>query len=445
MSERLPTLLHDLAGEMPVEMEPSTRRVVRRARARRFTTVLVSATTVLAVVVGGVSALRIASPSEAADPAASGVMPTPSPTGAIRIPSDSFPGLWPATTADQSARLQAEVDDGHQPMYLDPAQTAAMLATNLFGWQPDDVQVRTTVAQDERFVELRNRTFGEDVPPITVDLAQLGRTGPDGIWSVVKVSSPLLDEAWTWVALVNGTDVAVQTNPSDLPDGAALQIEVLNGAVPESGSSAATATPSGGAYGASVSIAGVDLESAVLWVQAVDEHGAALGAMASPLSSLVAPETPAPGETPPPASGETPLPAAVIAAHDAIQLAAVDHDAAALDALVDPSRFAYDFGDARRFTRALREDPSMFDTIAQLLALPFWVNDTEGTNVTYVFPAFMRPGALEHLSDVDRAQLHGLGFSDEQIDQMASSGGYLGPRLGIAEDGTWIYLVTGGD
>ena len=35
-----------------------------------------------------------------------------------------------------------------------------------------------------------NRVFGDNVPAITVEVRQLGTTGPNGAWSVVGVSTP---------------------------------------------------------------------------------------------------------------------------------------------------------------------------------------------------------------------------------------------------------------
>lgn len=435
MKARLPDLLHDLAGEMPVDVEPSSHRVVRRARTHRAATAFAAGASVLALVIGAVFVLQIASaptPHDRIGAPTGGASPVP--TAVPHGPSGTtFAGLWPESTAQALADAQAQVDAGHTPLRLDAEQTAAMLATNLFGWQPDDVVTETTRVGTERFVDLRNRTFTPDVPPITVGLAQLGRTGPDGIWSVVKVSSPMFDTARTWVTLKNETDLAIQSNPSALPDGAALQIDVLNGVATATGVSAPSCCP----FDATLSIAGIDLDSAVLWIRAIGANGAALGATAGALSSVTDAATAN--------TAETPMPATVAATRDAIQQAAAAHDATALDALIDPSTFAYDFGDAGHFTQAVRDDPSLFDTIAQVLALPLWVNDTEGSNVTYVWPGFMEPGALDHLTDAERAQLHGLGFSDGKIEQMARSGGYLGPRLGIAEDGTWVYFVTGGD
>jgi hypothetical protein len=57
----------------------------------------------------------------------------------------------------------------------------------------------------------------------------------------------------------------------------------------------------------------------------------------------------------------------------------------------------------------------------------------------------MEEGALDDVTEQERADLHSLGFSDAEIEQMREFGSYIGPRLAIDADGLWRNYVTGGD
>ena len=57
--------------------------------------------------------------------------PTPAPSA----PEGFFIGFYPVTTLEDARRLQESVDNGHQPLILDPAEVARQFARDYIGWQ----------------------------------------------------------------------------------------------------------------------------------------------------------------------------------------------------------------------------------------------------------------------------------------------------------------------
>ena len=229
MDTRLRTLLHDLATEMPVDIEGTAPKTLRRARGRRVLNGGTGAAIAVALVaVVSVSALRL------------GDAPTVTPAVLGPNPSATFAGLWPETDAEALAATQAAIDDGHTPMRTTADGTATLVATNLFGWELADVQWRAagptgSDRQGTATIEISNGSFGPDVPPVMVELRQLGATGPNGAWSVVGVSTPLIELDDVVVlspevpAIVPG-ELVVSGRVADLFDAApAIEAHVLDG------------------------------------------------------------------------------------------------------------------------------------------------------------------------------------------------------------------------
>ena len=124
MDTRLRNVLHDLASEMPVDVEDSAPATVRKARSRRVVGAAAAVVAVVAFVAVSVSAIRLV--SDPTMPASTGPNP----------PADAFPALWPETDAEALAVTQAAVDEGHQPLRTTAGGHGPLLATNLLGWQP---------------------------------------------------------------------------------------------------------------------------------------------------------------------------------------------------------------------------------------------------------------------------------------------------------------------
>jgi hypothetical protein len=426
MDTRLPNLLHDLASEMPVDVEGSAPRTLRKARGRRVVAAVGAGLAVAALVVVSVSALRL--PADRTVPAVTGPSPEPK----------AFEGLWPETDAESLAVTQAAVDEGHQPLRTTPDGTATLLAVDLLGWEVNNVSAE--VSQDrsqEAVVLIRNGSFGENVPPVVVGLRQLGRTGPSGVWSVVQAGNLLIDpetqaDAGTGVVHVSG-------RIPDLYEGApALEAHVFDGPTLEPSLGSARYELTDRTFGFDVEVSATPDGRATLLLTMPDAIGESLGA------ALVSVETPV-GALPQ-AVDVTGVPPDVAATAQRIYDGALAHDVDALAQLLDPNTFVFNLDDGSDPTPAWRDDPSVLDLAVAVLRLPAAApRDIEGYGTFYIWP-YLVDSDFSALTQQERADLAALGYTDEQIDLMIEGGhGYQGPRLAIDADGLWRNFITVGE
>jgi hypothetical protein len=151
------------------------------------------------------------------------------------------------------------------------------------------------------------------------------------------------------------------------------------------------------------------------------------------------PATTAPAET----GGTTePLPPAVAEMRDAILDAAHARDYDGLEALLDPATFSYSFGesgDPVGYWRMLEEEGHV-PIFGDILPLLLSTSHAKQEDI-YVWPAAFAKDPSSWTED-DLADMRKL-YADEDIESFRQAGGYLGYRLGIREDGTWLFFVAG--
>jgi hypothetical protein len=142
---------------------------------------------------------------------------------------------------------------------------------------------------------------------------------------------------------------------------------------------------------------------------------------------------------PAPQSG---LPAAVAMTRAAIIAAAGADDYDALAALIPDAGFTFSYGagdsaiDYWKDLEAAGETP--LETMAALLALK---HTRAGDIYVWPWPYDKDPASL---TDAEKEALAGAGAATvEQLDQMGELGQYLGWRIGIRRDGTWMFFVAG--
>ncbi len=141
--------------------------------------------------------------------------------------------------------------------------------------------------------------------------------------------------------------------------------------------------------------------------------------------------------TPEPQGG---LPEAVAATRDAIVAAATGCDVEALANLTGES-FSWSFdpaGTPGRFWRL--NEQSGYGTLGRIvdvLALRYIVEDLDGRRL-YVWPSAFS----ESPTDEDWQDLADV-YNEEDIDLFKAYGGYIGMRVGITEDGTWLFAIEG--
>jgi len=416
-------LLNELASE--IRLDPRLERAtLKRARRRRIGTAALTLAVVVGLATGGLLAVRQLSPR-----VTPGGESSSSPSADL-----SFAGLWPESDPLSLAAAQAQVDLGHEPWRVDPEQTASAFATNLMGWQFD--QIRTNVQNEEdafAVVSVSNTSFGPTVPDMFVGLRQLGITGPDGIWSVVRASSPLirLDEVPTTAVL--GSTIPISGRLTDLFDGASLRVDFLDGPTLESGVAGGGLALKGDRFDASWPIPSTTDGRLMVLVHVVDATEIDLGTVAFPLTieGAFAQYT-----APPPA-----LPEAVARTRKAIMDAASRGDINALAALIDPDRFT-SHPDIGNPIVAWKEHPLVLDTFVKLLDMPFAIRPADGFDV-YVWPSFTQRD-LSTLTPDELNLLVTIGITQKDVDSMVAFGGYTGPQLGIAADGTWLFYGNGG-
>ena len=427
LQDRLPALLHGLAGEMPADLDRLGRRTLRRARIRRAVTATSSTLLVAIVVAGGVLGIRAL--RDAAPPITVGEDPSPAaPTG---VEAPAFPGIWVATTPEQLADIQSSVDDGHRPWQLDAAMTAEAFAVNVLGWEPEAVESSIEdEASDRAVLAVWHRDRDELVTEVS--LGKLGVTGPSGVWTVIRAESdlivvePRLGPGSLRLTGSMGPGATGSTASFQISDGTFGQATVEAGEAsggPEFDFEIATRSSDG---------------SLTAFLFAVDAGGDVLAAEAF---AIAVPLT----TTPSPSIDLTDLPPDVAATAQRILDGVRARDVDALALLIDPDAFVYNFDDGSDPTPAWRVDPTVLDPILKILELPYVVEEIEGHGTFYIWPYFTEDGALDRITDRERADLRALGFTDEQIRRMVEFGGYLGPRLAIDEQGRWRNYVTGGD
>jgi hypothetical protein len=136
------------------------------------------------------------------------------------------------------------------------------------------------------------------------------------------------------------------------------------------------------------------------------------------------------------------LPRAVADKRDAIVIAAKRMDYATLKALLDRATFSYSFGesgDPIGYWRRLEHEgevPFLGDYLPTILSAPF-----ARRGAIYVWPAaYARKPS--HWTAADRRWLMSF-YSKQEIRGFERAGAYLGWRVGIRKDGTWLFFVAG--
>jgi len=448
LETRLPELLRRAVGSEPPPDERLERRVLHRARRRRVVNASAAGLVVIVLVAG--SALGVRSLLRSNGTTIADETPSPSPTA---LPAGPYlpSAIWPEVTVGGLAAAQASIDDGHQPWRLDPVQTAAAFAVNVFDWDPEDVETRLLPRGPDAPVRVvvSNRglgpgagSAGPPAPESVVQLEQLGLTGEGGVWSVVgadsghieldtlepgdtRLSGRLVDTISEWAPgvwlLVDGErtpNVLTLLGPGG--EGTITPRDRFEVEIP------ADLAPAGSVVGVVV----------FLW----DPEGTLVTAEAFPYVVSGGPTGPT-----------DVLPDAVLATRDAIVVAAATRDYDALEALIDPDRFSYNFDDGSNPVPEWRTDPTVLEALVTILQMPFTTNEAaypdiaDDSPIVYIWPSLMASD-LTDLGAEEQAMLDELGITEQDVrDMLDAFGGYVGPRTGIAEDGTWVYYTIGGD
>lgn len=137
------------------------------------------------------------------------------------------------------------------------------------------------------------------------------------------------------------------------------------------------------------------------------------------------------------------LPTAVAEKREAIYKAAVQQDYKTLGTLLDPATFSYSFGEQgdpigywQRQEKA--EIPILGDILPTVLHTRFGKNED-----IYVWPSAAAKLPSEWTNE-DVEAIREAGYTDADIKSFKEqAGGYVGWRVGIRADGTWLYFISG--
>lgn len=460
LETRLPELFRRAAagGTPGVEFE---RRVLRRARRRRVVNASVTGLAAVVLLAGAFLGAQELALSDRTTPADESPSPSPSPgTVTIVLP---LPGaVWPEVDLASLQAAQGQADAGELVWRLDPVQTAAVFATEILGWDPADVRAEESARPriGTALVEISNLGLGPGIaaagppaPVTTIELRQLGAAG-GGIWTVVgadsdliaidplprsvqpgetiEVSGSLSEVRIEWSGLlallsVDTADGTARIFPGTLTEAMAGTVRVPTDAVANVAVVARLYDPEGTTVAADI-------------VPVAVRPGEG---DASPTGATGVPPTTAPVPTGPTNPGEE-IPSAVLSTRDQVAVAAENHDVDALERLMGPD-FSYNFDVGSAAVEQWRDDPAPLDALARILQLSFTTTRMQGVGTVYVWPALV-DSDLANPTAEDQLTLDGLGISERDVQDMLDAfGGYVGPRAGIAEDGTWVFYVVGGD
>jgi hypothetical protein len=325
-------------------------------------------------------------------------------------------------------------------MRITPEGTAILAAVNLLGWDEADVQVAQSGVPAATTIEMRNRRFSDEVPPIVVTLQQLGVQGGSGVWSVISMTTPLIE-----VGLQGDVSQPALTLVGAVPalyEGATtLAVRLLDG--PAVGESLGDVELEGAADpGFALEIAPPPTPDgrAVVLVSLPEATGRSLGAL------LIVVPTPIGEAEPEPTVDVTGVPPDVAVTAQRIYDAIPARDFDTLASLLDPMTFVFDFDDGGDPIPAWRDDPSVLDLALPILELPAAApREIEGYGTFFIWP-YLVDTDFSAPTEQQLADLHALGYTDADIQAVAESGlGYQGPRLAIDATGLWRNFLTVGE
>jgi len=136
------------------------------------------------------------------------------------------------------------------------------------------------------------------------------------------------------------------------------------------------------------------------------------------------------------------LPDAVAETRDAIIAAATACDFDMLESIAGES-FSTSFGGGGSENLSIWNDEGLDPTVTLLHLLDMSHATIQGAaGEIHVWPAAY---AYETWEQVDQDDLDELAMihSEDELDSFASADGYLGWRIGISEDGTWLFFIAG--
>jgi hypothetical protein len=422
------TLLESKAEEM--RLEPGIPdRVLRRARRRRAGTALLAGAITAAAVVGVFAGARLLLQETAGPPR------DVRPAG---TPGRPYPFIYPPTQAQLDTTI-AEVAQGSMPMWTDPEGVATLFAVNVMGWEPEDVEA--SVRGDDPIMAVITNPALNAAAGTTADyrtnVFMAGVPGSDPtVYAVLAAQAESMELEPVGPDTELGVDgrIAFRGEVSFVPDGSSVVLTV------HGERSAPVLVTADQPFEVAADLpAGAD-RSTLVSVALLDPEGRTLAVTSSRIGTPIAGEAEGEAET----GGSEPelaVPPRVAATRDAIRDAAQAHDWQALRALIPDEGFTFSYGgekDPIRYWKRLESEAHI--PIGDILPLVLGSEPGFDRGV-FVWPeqATEDPATWDEDDIEELSQIH----VQEDIRQFQEVGLYLGWRVGIERDGTWVFFVAG--
>jgi hypothetical protein len=420
----LKTMLDEKAEEM--RLDPRIPRgVLRRARRRRAANAVLAGTVTLGLALGAFVGARALLDETA----------VPQPTRPGGTTDEFYPFIYPPTLEELEV-TQEQVAQGSMPMWTEPEGTAILFAVNVMGWDMDDVEVDIQGSGEEITAVIRNHRIslaagsGRDLRT-TIFLFQVPEPGPR-MYAVLAAQAEGLEIEPIGPDEEFGADgrVGFRGSLGFIPEGARVVLSV------DGGTPVSVPAPDG-VFEVETQISGPLGPSTLITVAIQDGAGNTIGLTSSRVATPIAGESESSVSEP-----ELALPGRVVETRDAILAAAQTRDFEALRALIPDEGFTFSFGGETNpiaYWKRLESEghePVIGDILPMVL----------GTEPGFDRGVFVWPAqAVEDPLEWDQRDIEALTaiHAEEDVRAFQDAGLYLGWRIGIDRDGTWIFFVAG--
>jgi hypothetical protein len=421
----LKTMLDEKAEEM--RLDPGIPRgVLRRARRRRAANAVLAGTVTVGLALGAFFGARTLLDETS----------VPQPTRPGGTTEEFYPFIYPPTLEELEV-TQEQVVQGSMPMWTEPEGAAILFAVNVMGWDTDDVEVDV---QGET-ATIRNPSLPEAARlegglPTVLHLFEVPDSDPPIHAVLAAVAESIeVEPVGPDVEFGTGDRVAFRGRLAFVPtdgrvvltvqDDQGVRVEALTIPDAEGRFQIATRSPIGVGPNTLISIA---LE---------DGSGRILTLTSSRVASPVVAESEGSAS-----EAEVAIPGRVAETRDAILGAAQARDFQALRALIPNEGFTFSFGGETNpiaYWKRLESEghvPVFGDILPMVL----------GTEPGFDRGVFVWPAqAVEDPAEWDEQDIEALSaiHAEEDVRSFQEAGLYLGWRVGIDRDGTWIFFVAG--
>lgn len=416
-------MLDDKADEM--RLDPRIPRgVLRRARRRRVANAALAGAVTVGLALGAFVGARELLESRTVGP------PELRPGGTTE---EFYPFIYPPTLQELEVTRE-QVAQGSMPMWTEPEGAAILFAVNVMGWDMDDVEVDVDEVGGEISASITNSTLDEVGGRAVRTILYIVRVPGPGprMFAVLAAQAEGLELEPIGPDDNFGADgrIAFRGRVSDVPPDASVILSI------DGRPGAPVLVSADRPFRVTADLPTAPSPSTLISVSLLARDGRSLALTSSRIATPVAGGAEAGASEP-----ELALPRPVMDMRNAIRDAASLRDLGPLRSLIPGEGFTFTFGgeaDPIRYWKRLEsEGVPIFDHI-----FPAVLESEPGFDRgVFVWPA----QALEDPAKWDAADIEALRriHTETEIRSFPDAGTYLGWRLGIDEDGTWVFFVAG--